>query len=128
MQNNAIKPQKREKSLKKQISRLKTPDFAAISSKNRAKTPKNSPGKSCTRLKLAKAGKKTLEYAQKCIIKSQSGLISAKKHLKSAENHHESHLKVRLRGKYEPKVLYFASEKTKNRFLRLKQFRSIALL
>lgn len=38
-----------------------------------------------------------------------------KKHLKSAENHNESHLKVRLQGKYEPKVPYFASEKTKNR-------------
>lgn len=58
MQNGAIKPQKREKSLKKQISRLKTPDFAAISSKNRAETPKKSPEKSCTRLKLVKAGKK----------------------------------------------------------------------
>lgn len=82
MQNGAIKPQKREKSLKKQISRLKTPDFAAISSKNRAETPKKSPEKSCTRLKLVKAGKKTLKYAQKCLIKSQSGLISVKKTLK----------------------------------------------
>ena len=45
MQNDAIKPQKREKSFKKQIFRLKTPDFTAISSKNRAKTSKKSPGK-----------------------------------------------------------------------------------
>lgn len=105
-----------KKSFKKQISRLKTPDFAAISSKNRAETPKKSPGKSCTRLKLVKAGKKTIEYAQKCLIKLQSDLISVKKHLKSAVNHHESHLKARFRGKYEFKVLYFASEKTKKSF------------
>ena len=118
MQNGAIKPQKHEKSLKKQISGLETPDFAAISSKNRAETTKKSPGKSCTRLKLVKAGKKALEYAKKCLIKLQSDLISTKKYLKSAVNHLKSHLKVRLRGKYEPKVLYFASEKTKNRFFK----------
>ena len=45
MQNGAIKPQKRKKSLKKQIFRLEAPDFAAISSKNRAETPKKSPEK-----------------------------------------------------------------------------------
>lgn len=42
IQNDAIKPQKREKSFKKQVSRLETPDFAAIFSKNRAKTAKKS--------------------------------------------------------------------------------------
>lgn len=46
-----------KKGFKKQISRLKTPNFAAISSKNRVETPKKSPGKSCRRLKLVKAGK-----------------------------------------------------------------------
>ena len=65
MQNGAIKPQKREKSLKKQISGLETPDFAAISSKNRAETTKKSPGKSCTRLKLVKAGKRSSRICAK---------------------------------------------------------------
>lgn len=36
MQNDAIKPQKREKSFKKQVSMLETPDFAAISSKKQS--------------------------------------------------------------------------------------------
>lgn len=82
MQNDAIKPQNAKKSFKKQISRLETPDFAAISPKNRAETPKNSPGKSCTRLKLVKAGKKTLEYVQKRLIKVAKWLNLYKKVLK----------------------------------------------
>lgn len=107
-----IKPQKREKKPQKANIPAKNTGFCRnILKKTEPKPRKNLRKKSCTRLKLVKAGKKALEYAQKCLIKSQSGLISTKKHLKSAVNYYESHLKVRLRGKYEPKVLYFASEK-----------------
>ena len=116
MQNGAIKPQKREKKPQKANIPAKNTGFCRNILKNRAETTKKSPGKSCTRLKLVKAGKNALEYAQKCLIKSQSGLISTKKHLKSTVKHHESRLKVRLRGKYESKVLYFASKKTKKSF------------
>lgn len=76
MQNGAIKPQKREKKLQKANIQARNTGFCLNILKNRAETLKKSPGKSCTRLKLVKSGQKTLEYAQKCIIKPQSGLIS----------------------------------------------------
>lgn len=58
MQTTQLTRKNVKKKLQKANITSKTPDFAAISSKNRAETPKKFLGKIRTRLKLAKAGKK----------------------------------------------------------------------
>lgn len=115
MQNGAIKPQKREKKLQKANIPDKNTGFCRNILKKQSWNHEKISGKKLYEVKACKSGQKTLEYAQKCLIKLQSDLISTKKHLKSAVNYYESHLKARLRGKYSPKCFTLLLKKQKNR-------------
>ena len=71
-----------KKSLKKQISRLKTPDFAAISSKKQSQNPEKISGKKLYEVKTCKSGQKSSRICTKVPYKVAKWLNLYKKALK----------------------------------------------